>query len=232
MTDEIWYASFNVSAGATVENAGGNGPLIIRATGACTIDGTIIANGNSIGGGISGNGDFGGGGGGGGGGKGAGYQGKNTQVITGIPIVNGGLGGTAGGGAGQNGTTTFKNQYQAFLSSGSSWPGGGANGGTGGGSGGATGGNGGTPVIFVCNTIEFSGLIDVSGANGGNATASNTGAGGGGGAGYVVFAATSYLGNTGTINTNGGSGGTCGTFTNCGAGGSGGDGWSAFLTIH
>jgi hypothetical protein len=232
ITDEIWFASFNVSAGATVSNVGGNGPLIIRATGACTIDGTIIANGsNPIGGGITGNGDFGGGGGGGGGGTLAGIVGKSTQVILGVPIVNGGPGGAAGGGAGENGVTPVANQYMAFLSDGSSWPGGGAMGSPGG-SGGAVGGDGGTPVIFVCNSIEFSGSIDVSGANGGNATKPNTGAGGGGGAAYVVFAAVSYKNMSGTIKMNGGTGGSCNGFAGCGPGGNGGGGWSAMITIQ
>jgi hypothetical protein len=232
ITDEIWFKSFSVSPGATVVNAGGNGPLIIRATGTCTIDGTIIANGSlTWGSGITGSGDFGGGGGGGGGGTAAGINGKSTTVISGIPVVNGGTGGSAEGGNGQNGVSSSSNQYHAFLASGSSWPGGGAAGGNGG-SGGGAGGLGGTPVIFVCNTIEFSGTIDVSGGNGGNASASNRGAGGGGGGGYVVLAAVTFAANTGTINTNGGNGGTCNGFSNCGAGGSGGNGWSMSLTIQ
>ena len=61
LTDEIWFRSFSVSAGATVVNAGGNGPLIIRSTGTCTIDGTISSNGTSLTSGITGNGDSGGG---------------------------------------------------------------------------------------------------------------------------------------------------------------------------
>ncbi len=231
ITDEIWFSSFNVSPGATVMNAGGNGPLIIRATGACTIDGTVIGNGNSLGGGISGSGDFGGGGGGGGGGAAAGQIGRTTTVISGIPIVNGGPGGSAGGGTGQNGGTPSRAQYQSFLSNGSPWPGGGGAGGRGGSAGGL-GGDGGTPIIFVCNTIEFSGTIDVSGANGANATADNTGAGGGGGSGYVVFAAVSYLGNSGTIKVNGGTGGSCNGHANCGSGGNGGSGWSTSINIQ
>jgi hypothetical protein len=231
LTDELWFASFNLSAGATLVNAGGNGPLIIRATGDCTINGTIIANGNAIGGGITGDGDFGGGGGGGGGGAAAGVIGKTTEVIQGIPLIKGGLGGSAGGGNGYNGTTPYKTQYQGFLSNGSSWPGGGGMGGNGGSNGGV-GGQGGMPVIFVCNTIEFTGTIDVSGASGANAPGDNKGAGGGGGAGYVVFAAVTYTSNTGNINVSGGAGGSCGSYTNCGAGGQGGDGWSSFITIQ
>ncbi len=232
ITDELWFTSFNVSAGATLVNAGGNGPLIVRSTGACTIDGTIIANGNAIGGGITGNGDFGGGGGGGGGGKTAvGITGKSTSVISGIPIVNGGVGGAVNGGAGGNAASPTVSQFQPFISDGSPWPGGGAMGGHGGNDGGA-GGQGGMPVILVCNSIEFSGSIDVSGANGANAPFVNSGAGGGGGAGYVVFAAVSYGGMTGTINLNGGVGGSCNGFAGCGVGGKGGNGWSTQITIQ
>jgi hypothetical protein len=233
VSNEIWLTSFNVSAGATVVNVGGNGPLIIRATGACTINGTIIANGsNTLGGGITGNGDFGGSGGGGGGGKlVAGIAGKSTTVISGIPLVNGGPGGAIGGGAGQNGGVPVLNQYQSFITDGSPYPGGGAIGGAGG-AGGGLGGDGGEPVIFVCDSIVFTGSIDVSGQNGGNAPRVNTGAGGGGGAGYVVLAAVSWGANTGTIKANGGAGGSCNGFAGCGVGGNGGNGWSTFVTIQ
>ena len=232
LTDEIWFKSFTLSPGATLVNNGGNGPLIIRATGACTIEGTVSGSSNSGAGvTITGNGDFGGGGGGGGGGTKAGINGKTTVVVEGIPIVNGGFGGSAGGGNGQSGVSTAQGQYRMFLSGGSPWPGGGAMGGAGG-SGGGAAGYGGTPVIFICNTIDFTGTIDVSGGNGGNATASNTGAGGGGGAGYVVLAAVSYTANTGTINTSGGIGGSCNGNTNCGTGGNGGNGWSFSFTIQ
>ncbi len=230
LSGENWFSSFTLSSGAELLNNTA-GPLIIRATGACTIAGTISGSPNAGNPGISGNGDFGGGGGGGGGGALAGTQGRNTLVVPGVPIVNGGKGGGAGGGAGQNALTVNQGQYRMLLSSGSPWPGGGAVGGQGGSNGGA-GGTGGTPVIFVCDTINFTGTINVSGSNGGNAPANNTGAGGGGGGGYVLFAAVSYTANTGTINTNGGTGGSCNGLSNCGAGGNGGNGFSKSITIE
>lgn len=232
ITDEIWFTSFYVAPGAIVVNAGGNGPLIIRSTGTCTIAGTVIGNGSlTYGSGITGNGDFGGGGGGGGGGTYGGIAGRTTVVIQGIPIINGGAGGSAGGGNGGTATSASFNQYRAFLANGSSWPGGGGAGGNGG-SGGALGGNGGTPVIFICNTINFTGTIDVSGGAGGNSNANNTGAGGGGGAGYVILAAVNFAANSGTINVTGGAGGTCSGHSNCGSGGAGGNGWSATVDIQ
>lgn len=95
---ESWFRDFTVAQGATVASPAGNEPLIIRATGTCSIQGTISN--SALGGnvGISGKGDFGGGGGGGGGGTAAGKVGSTTQVIPGIPLVSGGPPGAAGGG--------------------------------------------------------------------------------------------------------------------------------------
>jgi hypothetical protein len=231
LTGENWYTNFTVAAGATVTNPSGNSALVIRASGTCTVNGTISNSPNSGSFGISGNGDFGGGGGGGGGGTGSGTWGETTQVILNIPLVNGGIGGNSSGGAGGNGKSTTINQYQEFLSVSSDWPGGGGAGGQGG-SNGAVGGNGGGPVILVCDIIDFTGTIDASGGPGGNATANNTGAGGGGGGGYVVLAAPTFTVKTGTILVNGGPGGSCGGFTNCGAGGPGGTGWSYSMTVE
>jgi hypothetical protein len=84
---------------------------------------------------------------------------------------------------------------------------------------------------MVCNSINFTGTIDVSGGAGHQPTANNMGAGGGGGAGYVILSANSYVANSGVIKTGGGAGGSCGSFTGCGAGGNGGDGWSIEILI-
>ncbi len=229
LTGENYFRSFTLSPGAEVLN-NASGPLIVHSTGTCTIDGAISGSPDSGSPGIVGNGDFGGGGGGGGGGALAGTAGKTTVVVPGIPIVNGGFGGSAGGGNGVTAVSVVQGQYRMLLSSGSSWPGGGAAGGAGGSNGGVAG-RGGTPVLFICNAIEFSGSIDVRGGNGGNATADNTGAGGGGGGGYVVLAAVSYAGNTGTIQTTGGTGGGCNGHVNCGSGGNGGNGFTMSMTV-
>jgi hypothetical protein len=231
LSGENQYTSFTLSAGAKLVNSAGNRPLIVRATGACTIAGTVSGSPNSGAVGITGNGDFGGGGGGGGGGTVAGTGGKTTVVVPGVPIVNGGPPGAAGGGAGRSALSVQQGQYRMLLSSGSSDPGGGAQGGRGGSSGGL-GGNGGTPIIFICHSISFSGSIDVSGGAGRIAPADSTGAGGGGGAGYVIFAAVSYTNSGGTFNINGGVGGSCNGHGTCGAGGNGGNGFSIFLPIQ
>lgn len=230
LAGETSYTSFTVAAGAKVLNSGA-GPLIIRSTGPCTIAGSVSGNPNAGSPGIPGNGDFGGGGGGGGGGLVAGTAGKNTAVVPGVVIVNGGGPGAAGGGNGGNGNTVVQGQYRMLLSSGGASPGGGALGGNGG-SGGGNGGRGGTPVIFICNTIAFTGTIDVTGGNGNSAPATNTGAGGGGGGGYVILAAETFSPNTGTIIVKGGAGGSCSGFTGCGAGGNGGSGFAISMTIQ
>jgi hypothetical protein len=234
MADEFWFTSFNVPARATVFCQSGNGPIVIRSMGPCTIAGTFANTPNvksSVG--ITTFGDFGGGGGGGGGGATAhGHSGYWTVGNGRVEIDNGGLGGTAPGGNGGNGETPVRPQYRLLLSSGSFWPAGGSIGGQGGGPGGGRAGAGGGPVILVCESINFTGTIDVSGGPGRPPTANNSGAGGGGGAGYVILSTSNWVANTGTINLAGGVGGSCAGFTGCGAGGSGGNGWSKAITIE
>lgn len=228
---EHWFSSFNVSAGATVVTSGQTTPIVIRSTGTCTVAGTISNSSNS---GVTTNtgpGDFGGGGGGGGGGTASGHTGQLGLGDAAIEIVTGGSGGAAGGGNGGPGGTPAAAQYKLLLSGGTFWPVGGAVGGQGG-SNGAAGGWGGVPVILVCNTISFTGTIDVSGGPGGASPGNNSGAGGGGGAGYVILSAVSYSPpNSGTIKTAGGPGGSCNSHTSCGTGGNGGSGWSVAITI-
>jgi hypothetical protein len=231
LNGEHWYSSFTVSAGAAVAASVRNTPLVIRSIGSCSITGTVSNSPNSSGGGnTTGNGDFGGGGGGGGGGAAKGSGGHEGIGDAAIEIINGGSPGAAGGGNGVNGNPPVTGQYHMLLSGGSFWPVGGASGGIGG-SGGGAGGIGGGVVIFACNSINFTGKIDVSGGNGGASPGSNSGAGGGGGAGYVIFSAASYSANSGTINTSGGTGGSCNSNAGCGAGGNGGSSWNVAVTV-
>ena len=230
LSGEHWFSSFEVSTGATVVPNGQNYPTVIRSTGACTVAGTISYSPNT-GTGLSATvvGDFGGGGGGGGGGDTAGTIGSSSQYDS-LIISNGGAAGAAGGAAGANGASPGSTQYYPLLGGGSVWPVGGSPGGQGGTNGGV-GGLAGGPVIMVCNSINFTGTIDVSGGAGGDSPGINSGAGGGGGGGYVILAAPAYAANTGTINTAGGPGGNCNSNAGCGSGGSGGSGWTVALTI-
>lgn len=227
---EHWFSSFEVASGAKLVANSVNNPIVIRATGTCTVQGTISDSPHSGAGGNTGPGDFGGGGGGGGAGANGGHGGNVSVGDAAIEIVDGGRGGTAPGGNGTSGGSATIGEYRTLLSGGTFWPVGGSSGGQGGSNGG-DGGVGGGVVVLVCNSISFTGTIDVSGAFGGNSPGTSSGAGGGGGGGYVIFSAVTFPANTGVINTAGGVGGTCGSDTSCGKGGSGGSGWNAAFTI-
>ncbi|HEV2134197.1 MAG TPA: hypothetical protein VGR47_08030 [Terracidiphilus sp.] len=233
MRGENWYSSVTISSGATAYQSDYNqayysGPLVIRSTGTCTIAGTLSASPNFS---ASGNNStsFGAApGGGGGGGTAAGSSGSSSGNNT---VV--GSAGAASGGTGGNAGNPDARDYD-FLIAGSPYtttnynlPYGGAKGGNGG-SGGGTGGSGGGGIVLDCQTINFTGTIDVSGAAGGNATANNTGAAGGGGGGFVILRSPNLI-NSGTIKVSGGAGGSCGSYTGCGPGGTGGSGWSKVL---
>ncbi len=238
-TGDNWYSSVTVASGATLAAHYYSGaplsyatmPLIIRSTGTCTIAGTISVSPNTSGDGLTSNTFGGGSGGGGGGGTNAGSSGSAGNSGNGN-----GAAGAAGGGTGGNGNMgSFGGQLERGITSqgvslsnflNRAW--GGAAGGAGGSSGGA-GGAGGGVVILDCQTIDFTGTIDVSGAAGGDSTGNNIGAGGGGGGGFVIMRSQN-LTNSGTINVSGGAGGSCGSYTGCGAGGAGADGWSEVFT--
>ena len=197
--DEHWFSSLTVASGATLVPTGGNGPIIIRSTGTCTVAGTM-SDSPSAGAGstIGGAGDFGGSGGGGGGGSGAGQSGFPTLAGANLVINPGGNEGVVGAGNGGNGTSSV--QGNTVCCSAGERPGrrGGGAGGPGGSSGGP-GGTGGGPIVLVCNAIDFTGTIDVSGGPGAPSSGKRYGAGGGGGGGYVILSAVTYIANTGTI---------------------------------
>ena len=224
-----YYTNFTVPSGntVTVNASGGPGGLIVHASGACVINGTILANGSQNT--TSEHGVAGGTGGGGGGGTAAGTAGLGSypsQAQTGYGGWPSGAGGAASGGVGGAGNSFSGNELRAFVDTlpldGIYGQGGG--GGQGGSSGGA-GGNGGAIVVLICQSISGTGTIDVSGAAGTNAAANNTGAGGGGGGGLIILSSQASETFSGlTLNTAGGAGGTCGSYTGCGAGGAGGSG--------
>jgi hypothetical protein len=225
-----YYTTCNISAGATgavTTMALVGAPAILFCNAATTIAGTLSFSQNTgASSGISGNANFGGQGGGGGGGTGAGNAGGS------INGAGGGTGGTASGGTGGSGTSPSAQLQRLLLTFGSnnlgSFQCGGSSGGAGG-TGAAAGGRGGGCVIVISPSINFSGTIDVSGANGTNSNANNQGGGGGGGGGAVILRSPSMT-NSGTFTLIGGSGGGCGAYSNCGAGGTGASGWSKVFT--
>jgi hypothetical protein len=188
LAGEYYYTSFNVSSGATVTVAS---YLVIHSTGACTINGNILANGtaftlgntNGVGGGSSG---------GSGGGTAAGTTGKYsylTAVLSGPSNSNPGTAGAASGGNGGNGLTPSPSVTRLITISGlgNDWfelSGAGSVAGANSG-GAAVKGAGG--VVLICASITGTGTIDVSGAAGNPPTANSEGASSGsGGAGAIL----------------------------------------------
>jgi hypothetical protein len=198
------YTTFNISAGATVTVTGSQ-PLVIYCTGAATINGSLLANGQNGNNGVTySNAGTGGMGVAGGGNGGNGTYASSSGPIAGMPgtgpgaLTNAGGGWSGGGGAGY---------ATAGVASGSS-------------SGGFGGAAYGTPQI--------SGTDAGSGGGGGSGGYECGAGGGGGGGGYITIQATSItIGATGVISVNGGNGGSDGT-GNCGGGG-GGSGGSIWL---
>jgi len=234
-----YYANFTVASGGTLTVGSTNGSatpqdfpafgLIVVSPGTCTVAGTIAANAifnhtSNIGGDSGGGGGF---------GAANGVVG-NTSIYYGIAafspiVIFGGAAGTSGVSGGTPGALLLQNEEFTASHAWAHGSCGGASGGAGGSTGGA-GGNGGGCVELICDTINFTGTINVNGGNGGAGGAS-TGGGGGGGGGFVIEAAETYTANTGTINTAGGAGGAIGTGTST-AGGTGGAGWSAVYTLN
>jgi hypothetical protein len=221
---EYWYSSFTVTLGNTCSTSG-VGPLIIRATGVCTIAGTLSNNATNN----SGSAEWGGSGGGGGFGAANGTAGGSITYGTITTMRAGGAAGTSGNPGGTGGTTSTAQQSVLLSGASMGWLRGGSGGGAGGSSGGV-GGNGGGTIVLVCGSINFTGTISANGGNGVNG-GSNTGGGGGGGGGIVITATPTYAANTGTLSVTSGSGGLIGTGTST-AGGAGGAGWTKQITIQ
>lgn len=199
------YTTFNINSGVTV-SVTGTQPLIIKCTGAVTINGILNASGGNGGNGVT----------------------FSTFGAGGIGVAGGGNGGdgtystSLGGmlaspGAGPGGVN---NQ-------GNGWSGGGGAGysAAGSASGGSTGGFGGPAY----GNINISGLESGSGGGGGSGGYSCGSGGGGAGGGliYIYSASSISIGAAGSIRVNGGNGGSDGA-GNCGGGG-GGSGGSIFL---
>ncbi|MFM2016977.1 MAG: hypothetical protein RL007_633 [Bacteroidota bacterium] len=199
------YTTFNINSGVTV-SVTGNQPLIIRCTGAVTINGTLTASGGNGGNGVT------------------------------FSTFGAGGTGVAGGGNGGNGTysTSLGGMLAAdgtgpggFTTGGNAWSGGGGAGysAVGASTGNPSGGFGGP----IYGNVNISGLEAGSGGGGGSGGFSCGSGGGGAGGGliYITSAVSITVGATGSILVNGGNGGSDGT-GNCGGGG-GGSGGSILL---
>jgi hypothetical protein len=214
LSGEKFYTDFTVPSGKTVTVDASKGGLVVHATGACTIAGSIVASGeqnNSNNSGVTG-----GSGGGGGGGAAAGVQGKSsypTIAASGYGAADGGAFGAAQGGAAGNGASMPGSLIRAFSNSGGGVDGlylQGAGGGQGANSGGA-GGTGGGGVVLICASISgndgaYNGVIDTSGGYGNPAAADATGAGGGGGGGAVILSSQAKVKSWPAVHAAGGPG--------------------------
>lgn len=198
------YTTFNIDAGVTV-TVTGTQPLVIYCTGAATINGSLLANGQN-----------------------------GTDGITFASAGTGGMG-VAGGGNGGNGSYssslgpipgTDGSGPGGVGNAGGAWSGGGGAGyATAGASTSNTSGGFGGPAY---GTPQISGTDAGSGGGGGSGGYECGAGGGGGGGGYITIQALSInIGATGVISVNGGNGGSDGT-GNCGGGG-GGSGGSIWL---
>jgi hypothetical protein len=203
---DFYFTNFTLPAGDTftVNNQMG---LTIHATGTCTINGTMLANGNYAAWSYPYGGSTGGGG---GGGAAAGTAGGNEGVLpsTSGTAVLGGSAGAASGGAGGNGSTPSVSTQRRAINAGvidGQYMGGSA-----GGQGGSTGGAGGNPgggITLICGSIVSStGVINVSGAAGTAASANSTGSGGGGGGGSAILSSQAAVSSWPTIYAAGGPG--------------------------
>jgi hypothetical protein len=207
LNGEYYLTTFNLDSGAAVKAGltGSGTNISLHTTGACTIAGSILANGvYSTNFGV--NKGYGGAtGGGGGGGTAGGNAGPASYAIFAQP---GGIsaplfaaGGTAGGataGAGGAGNTPGTTYQRAWVNSGAGLDGTlmtGTIGGTGGSSGGAGGNPGGGFTLIAFSLNGSGGVIDVSGMPGQPPTANSEGCGGGGGGGVVIIASQSAVTN-------------------------------------
>jgi hypothetical protein len=216
MSGEYWYTNFTVPYGNTVTTSATTNSLVIHATGACVIAGSILSNGAHNGWPSSNYGIGGGGSGGSGGGTAAGAAGIKSypSVAGGNGNVNGGTAGAASGGNGTSGSA-FTNGFQRAMTAanGAGLDGLILTGATGvqGGSSGGAGGGAGSGVTLICGSISgtdgtHTGIIDASGANGVPPTANSTGAGSGGGGGVVILSSRAAVTTWPTITVSGGPG--------------------------
>ncbi len=199
------FTNFNIDAGVTV-TVTGTQPLYIKATGAVTINGTLLAKGS---------------------------DGTNGVTFSSAGLGGNGIAGGANGGNGIFSSSLgpldgFDGVGLGGIGNkGKAWSGGGGAGyaAIGASSGNSAGGFGGA----IYGNANISGSEAGSGGGGGSGGYDCGAGGGGAGGGFVrISAQTSInIGATGVINTNGGNGGTDGT-GNCGGGG-GGSGGSLWL---
>jgi hypothetical protein len=215
---EKYYSSFTIDSGAVVRSnsysSGTVAGLVVHATGACTINGSILVNWTFSSWPATYKGMFGGASGGSGGGTAAGVAGDASYLNasgSGYLGTGGGtLGAASGGNGGNGGSYSVSQQRGALNGSIGGTDGAAITGSTGvqGGNTGGTGGNPGSGFLAMCGSINGTGgLIDASGGAGNPPSANSTGAGSGGGGGVVVLSSQAAVSTWPTIDVAGGPGG-------------------------
>jgi hypothetical protein len=209
------YTSFQVDSGAYVYigSTPGSPSMTIHATGACTFNGTVLANWTKSTWASTQKGFGGGSSGGSGGGTAAGVAGVISYPgpVTTLGQSGAGAAGAASGGNGGNGSTI----QAGFQRSTTNANGGGLDGlyltgatGVQGANSGGTGGYPGGGFTAICASIDGTGgVIDASGGPGNPASANSTGAGSGGGGGVVILSSQATVTNWPAIYVTGGPGG-------------------------
>jgi hypothetical protein len=211
--------------------------LLMRSTGAVTIDGVVQSNGRGFSGGLgtaarqgasqlgSGGSDFLNNGGGGGGGEditippGGGGGGHATAGADGQQTSSGGFPTDQGRGGTVYGETTL--DVELHLGSG------GGSGGVGLLGGATLGGRGGGLLFISAPTLTINGAVEANGNDGedGNGSVIDTAGGAGGGAGGTIWLRAQTFAGSGAITSVGGNGGAAGFgVSTTGSGGDGGDG--------
>ena len=214
LAGEYLVTNFTLNSGVTVKVNAANGNAIIHATGTCTINGTILANGatsawpntnKGIGGGSSG---------GSGGGSSAGTAGitslSNAMNGTTNGFLSGGTAGATSGGAGGIGGVMSTAYQRAMQFSGAAlFDGFNLSGAAGvlGYNNSATQAYSGSGLVLICNQITGTGVIDVAGAPGNPPTANSMGGNSGAGGGVVILSSQNTVTSWPTIYTGGGAGG-------------------------
>jgi hypothetical protein len=212
------YTSFKVDSGAYVyaNQATTGGGLTVHATGACTINGTILVNWTKNTSSAGNRGFAGGASGGSGGGTAAGTAGAytiSTYGGTGFASYPAGTAGAASGGNGGAGSGLMWSpslQRAMVNTSAGSLDGlglGGSAGTQGANSGGTYGAAGGGAVLMCASLDGTGGVIDASGGPGSPSAANSTGAGSGGGGGVVILSSAAAVTTWPSVYVAGGPGG-------------------------
>jgi hypothetical protein len=218
LSGDRYYTSFKVDSGAYISVSQSYGGLTLHVTGACTINGTILANWTKNSFAANTKGSMGGASGGSGGGTSAGTAGVASTFMTPFGSVSnaGYPGGTAGAASGGNGGAGYSLIWPPYLqralvnTTAGLMDGLNLYGSTGqaGANTGGSYGEAGLGFTATCASLDGTGgVIDASGGPGGPSATNSTGAGSGGGGGVVILSSQATVTTWPSVYVAGGPGG-------------------------